>query len=104
MTVMSPPAASTASQTPSPTVLKITHAAQQFEMFLLSTLLGPVESSFASVPGAPKQPGADELQYLGTQALASGLVAVGGLGIADRIVRSLLKTKMIESSSAAPRG
>jgi Rod binding domain-containing protein len=70
---------------------KITKAAHEFEAVLLNTLLGPLEHTFASVPGKQTDAVSDNYQSLGMQALSSSLTAKGGLGIADMIVKSLLK-------------
>jgi Rod binding domain-containing protein len=64
-------------------------AAREFEASLIASLLESMEKTFASVPGDPALPGSDDYNYLGTQALASGIAARGGLGIAALIARSL---------------
>ena len=74
---------------PSPIDHKIRHAAQEFEGVLLNTLLGSLEKTFATMPGSKLATGADQYQSLGAQALASGLAARGGIGIADLIARRL---------------
>jgi len=74
---------------PSPLNPKIRHAAQEFEGVLLNTLLSSLEKTFATLPGTKLETGADQFQSLGAQALASGLAARGGIGIADLIARSL---------------
>jgi Rod binding domain-containing protein len=85
----SPQIASPAGEAAAPR--KLVHAAQQFEALLLNTLLGPLEKTFSSVPGQKDMPGGDSYAHLGTQALASGLAASGGLGIAQMIVRNIMK-------------
>jgi Rod binding domain-containing protein len=87
--------------TPSP---KLVHAAQQFEALLLNTLLSPLEKSFSSVPGQKDMPGGDSYAYLGTQALASGLEASGGLGIAQMIVRNTMKHQEVTTQQRAVAG
>jgi len=72
-----------------PPTQKIVRAAQEFEAVLLNTLLGSLEQSFSAMPGKMIGAGSDHYHYLGMQTLASSLAAGGGLGIADRIVRSL---------------
>jgi Rod binding domain-containing protein len=80
---------------------KIMSAARQFEAILLNDLLGPLQKSFAALPGSSDSAGSGEYQYLGTQALATGLASAGGFGIADMIVRSLLKNNGVISSQGA---
>jgi Rod binding domain-containing protein len=70
---------------------KITKAAHDFEAVLLNTLLGPLERTFASLPGKQADAESENYQSLGMQALSSSLAAKGGLGIADMIVKSLSK-------------
>ncbi|MBZ5573077.1 MAG: hypothetical protein LAO09_14495 [Acidobacteriia bacterium] len=72
-----------------PPTKKIVRASQEFEAVLLNTLLGSLEQSFSAMPGKKLETGSDHYHYLGMQTLASSLAAGGGLGIADRIVRSL---------------
>lgn len=68
---------------------RVLHAAHEFEAVLLNTLLGSLEHSFASLPGKDSDASSDNYQSLGMQALASGLAACGGVGIASMIVHSL---------------
>ncbi len=70
---------------------KITKAAHDFEAVLLNTLLGPLERTFASLPGGETDAESDNYQSLGMQALSSSLAAKGALGITDMIVQSLSK-------------
>lgn len=77
---------------------KVIHAAREFEGVLLNTMLGPLEQVFSSLPGKTPDSESDNYHYLGMQALASSLAAGGGLGIADLIIRTLLKP-----NSAAPK-
>ena len=72
------------------TVHRVLHAAHEFEAILLNTLMGSLEHSFAALPGKDSADGSENYQSLGVQALASGLAARGGLGIASMIARSLL--------------
>lgn len=64
-------------------------AAREFEASLVASLLESLEKTFASVPGEPGLPGADNYNYLGTKALADGIAAQGGFGIAALISRHL---------------
>ncbi|MGH9499688.1 MAG: rod-binding protein [Terriglobales bacterium] len=77
---------------------KIAKAARDFEAVLLNTLLGPLEKTFSSLPGKETDAVSDDYQSMGMQALASGLAANGGVGIAAMIVKSLSKR---DSSAAA---
>jgi Rod binding domain-containing protein len=83
-----------ASATHQPLQEKTVKAAHDFEAFLLTSLLGPLERSFSAVPGEPSMAGADNYQYLGIQALAAGLANSGGIGIADLLLRQLKVTKV----------
>lgn len=64
-------------------------AAREFEASLIGSLLESLEKSFSALPGEDAIPGADDYNYLGTQALANGLVERGGFGIAAMISRHL---------------
>lgn len=71
---------------------------------LLNTLLGSLESSFATVPGDKMESGSSHYQYLGIQTLSSSLAARGGLGIADLITRSLMRTQEHAQQKSPTRG
>lgn len=64
-------------------------AAREFEANLIGSLLESLEKTFATLPGENTIAGADDYNYLGTQALAEGLAARGGFGIAAMITRHL---------------
>jgi len=64
-------------------------AAREFEASLVAALLASLEKTFAAVPGEPSLAGADDYDYLGTRALAEGIAAHGGFGIATLIARNL---------------
>jgi Rod binding domain-containing protein len=64
-------------------------AAGEFEAHLIGSLLESMEKTFATLPGEDAMPGADNYNYLGTQALAEALTAKGGFGIATMISRYL---------------
>ena len=70
---------------------KIAKAAHEFEAVLLNTVLGPLERTFASLPGKETDAVSDNYQSLGMQTLTSNLAAKGGLGLADMIIKSLSK-------------
>ncbi len=65
------------------------NAAREFEAHLIGTLLESLEKTFATVPGDPGMAGSDNYNYLGSEALAQGLSAKGGFGIAAMISRGL---------------
>ena len=75
--------------TPMPAPGRGARAAQEFEAQLIGSLLQSLEETFAAVPGESSLPGADDYNYLGTQALAEVLAAKGGFGIAAMITRHL---------------
>jgi Rod binding domain-containing protein len=64
-------------------------AAREFEAYLIGALLESLEKTFTDLSGENTMPGADDYNYLGTQALAQGLAARGGFGIAALISRHL---------------
>lgn len=71
---------------------RVYKAAQDFEALLLASLLSPLEKSFSSVSG-PDSSG-DDYHYMGVQALAGALSKSGGIGVADLLVRQLLRTEV----------
>jgi Rod binding domain-containing protein len=64
-------------------------AAREFEANLIGSLLESMEKAFATLPGENTMPGEDDYNHLGTQALAEGLAARGGFGIAAMISQHL---------------
>lgn len=64
-------------------------AARQFESDLIGSLLQSLEKSFAGLPGESTLSGVDNYDFLGTQALAEGIAAHGGFGIASLVQRFL---------------
>jgi Rod binding domain-containing protein len=72
-----------------PALGKGAKAAREFEAQLIGTVLESLEKTFASVPGNDAMAGADDYNYLGTQALASAISAGGGFGIANLIAGHL---------------
>jgi Rod binding domain-containing protein len=64
-------------------------AARDFEAQLIGTVLESLEKTFAALPGQDAMAGADNYNYLGTQALASAVAAGGGFGIAHMIAEHL---------------
>jgi len=77
-------------------------AAQQFESFLIGSLLESLEKTFATVPGETDVPGEDEYSYMGRQALASAVSAAGGFGIA-KIIESHMGSQDAGAVSAPAR-
>lgn len=75
--------------TPAPPLGRGAQAAREFEAHLIGSLLESMEKSFATLPGEESMPGADNYNYMGTQALAESLAAKGGFGIAAMIARHL---------------
>lgn len=68
-------------------------AARDFEAQLIGSVLQSLEKTFAALPGDDAIPGADNYNYMGTQALASAIAAGGGFGIARLISEHLDKLK-----------
>jgi Rod binding domain-containing protein len=64
-------------------------AAREFEAQLIGTVLESLEKTFATLPGEDAMAGEDDYNYLGTEALATGLAAGGGFGIARLISEHL---------------
>ncbi len=64
-------------------------AARDFEASLIGSLLESMEKTFAALPGESTLSGTDDYNYLGTRALADGLAARGGFGIAAMIQKHL---------------
>jgi len=77
-------------------------AAREFEAQLIGTVLQSMEKTFASVPGQDAMAGEDNYNYMGTQALASAIVAGGGFGIARMIAQYFERTKDAAGRQAAP--
>jgi Rod binding domain-containing protein len=74
---------------PAPALGRGAKAAREFEAHLIGSLLESLEKTFAELPGESGIPGADDYNYLGTEALAGALAARGGFGIAAMITREL---------------
>lgn len=72
---------------------KTEKAAQDFEAMLLASLLESVEKSFSGF-GEDGAVGSGEYSYMGVQALALGMAARGGIGIARMILEQLGRTKV----------
>jgi Rod binding domain-containing protein len=76
-----------------PTLGKGAKAAREFEAQLIGSVLESLEKTFASIPGEDTMAGADNYNYMGTQALASVMAAGGGFGIAKLISEHFGGTK-----------
>jgi Rod binding domain-containing protein len=72
--------------------VRIAKAAQDFEAFLLNSLLRSLQQAFSG-DDAGGGPGQDDYSYMGTQALASSLAAAGGIGLARLITERLAGTE-----------
>jgi Rod binding domain-containing protein len=71
---------------------RVAKAAQDFEAFLLSSLLRSLQQTFSG-NDSDGGPGQDDYSYMGTQALASSLAAAGGIGLARLISERLAGTE-----------
>ena len=84
------PAQATATGVQSPS-RKLLQASREFEGLLLDMLVSPMEKTFSSLPGQKDVPGDSEYAHMATQGLASALAVGGGLGIADMIMRNVMR-------------
>jgi|SRR5277367_232560 len=89
ISVSSPLTVSPVLSTPAAAPGRAVKAAREFEAQLIGSLLESLEKTFATLPGGDAMPGADDYNYLGCHALAEGLAARGGFGIAAMISRNL---------------
>lgn len=64
-------------------------AAREFEAQLIASVLDSLEKTFGGLPGDDSIPGADDYNYLGTQAFSQALAEKGGFGIASLILAHL---------------
>ena len=71
---------------------KIRKYAQEFEASLLSNLYKDMEHSLGELPG-DEDPGAGTFTDMGVHALATGIVAGGGIGIAKLLIQHLVPKK-----------
>ena len=77
-------------------------AAREFEAQLIGTVLESLEKTFATLPGQDAIAGQDDYNYLGVQALATGLAAGGGFGIAKMISEHLETSKEAHKGLSLP--
>ena len=75
---------------------KIRKYAGEFEANLLAKLYKDMQHSLGEVPGQ-SDPGADTLMDMGIHALATGISAAGGIGIANLLIQHL-----VSKTSATP--
>ena len=80
---------------------RVAQAAHQFEAVLLNSLLGTLEHSFSALPGKKTDSVADDYHSMGMQALSATLAAHGGVGIANMIIKNLMRTKGQSHTSPA---
>ncbi|MGD0270157.1 MAG: hypothetical protein ABSB14_13910 [Candidatus Sulfotelmatobacter sp.] len=86
-----------------PALGKGAKAAREFEAQLIGSVLESLEKTFAAIPGEDTMAGADNYNYMGTQALASVMAAGGGFGIAKLICEHFGGTK-VAPGGPAPSG
>jgi Rod binding domain-containing protein len=86
-----------------PALGKGAKAAREFEAQLIGSVLESLEKTFAAIPGEDTMAGADNYNYMGTQALASVMAAGGGFGIAKLISEHFGGTK-VSPVGTAPSG
>jgi Rod binding domain-containing protein len=67
---------------------KIRKYAREFEADLLANLYKGMQNSLGGIPN--EDPGADTFTDMGVHALAEGIVAGGGIGIANMLIQHLL--------------
>ncbi len=71
---------------------RIDKSARDFESILVGSWLQQAEQSFATVPGGTDDEdaaGREQMMSLGVQSLASSMTALGGIGIAKMVAKSL---------------
>jgi len=78
-----------AKPTPNTKAEKIRKYAGEFEANLLANLYKDMQHSLGQAPGE-EDPGADTLADMGIHALATGISAAGGIGIANLLIRHLI--------------
>jgi len=80
---------------------RIRKYAGEFEAMLLANLYKDMQHSLGGLPTAA-DPGADAFTDMGVHALATGLVAGGGIGIAKLLIQHLIP-KGAMSDTASPQ-
>ncbi len=66
-------------------------AARQFESVMLASVFGALQKTFTEIGGKPSDPAAENYSAMGMQALADGVAAVGGVGLAKMIAADLAR-------------
>jgi Rod binding domain-containing protein len=94
---------SSSSATDPARVAKLTHAAHQFEAVLLNSVFGALEHSFSTLGKEKKEDASDRYHFLGMQALASQVASHGGLGIADFIIRNVMRSENNGNTPVSPQ-
>ena len=72
---------------------KLENAAREFEAQLLAELLRQVNSNASLMPGSESSGADEQYQSMATQAVAEGMAAGGGLGIAKSMLSQIDKVK-----------
>jgi len=80
---------------------KIRKYAGEFEASLLANLYKDMQHGLGGLP-ADEDPGADTFTDMGIQALAAGLVAGGGIGIAKLLIQNLIPKAAASGAKKAP--
>ena len=81
---------------------KIRKYAGEFEANLLANLYKDMQHSLGEVPGQ-EDPGADTLMDMGVHALANGISAAGGIGIANLLIQHLISKGKVADTSGGNR-
>jgi Rod binding domain-containing protein len=68
---------------------KAGQAAQEFEALLLASWLEEVQQGISALNHEEQEPGKNTTQAIGMQAIASGVAARGGLGLAKMLLKHL---------------
>jgi Rod binding domain-containing protein len=80
---------------------KVRKYAREFEANLLANLYKDMQHSLGGLPG-DEDPGADTLTDMGVHALAAGIVAGGGIGIANLLIHHLMPKGDIGTVTESP--
>lgn len=83
---------------------RILKAAQDFEGFLLNSLLRSLQESFSTVPGEDRGESNRDYQWMGIDALSLTLARQGGIGIAGMICKQLDRTKVVPQQQEVTTG
>lgn len=72
---------------------KLAKACQDFEAFMLNSLLGPLQETMGSVPGCKQDEKSAQYRSLATQVMAEHLARTGGTGLGQMVMHNLLKIR-----------